>query len=266
MRTHPELPGWARVLLAVLITVALSALVYWLSSVVASAAQPPPPATCRLEGCFCEASSGRFPEQAANAVSSFAFIFLGIWALLSTREPEVGTRERGLKPYFAVTMIFLGVSSFYYHATLSFIGQFFDIFSMYAFGLLLLLGALYRSGRVAGWLAVVLFGVLSIALAVTQYLLPEARRVLFALVLVPGIVLELTPVVTGYSPRSPRVRYLYVGLVALVVAYAIWLLDQNHIVCNPESIVQGHGAWHVLTALAAYMIFVHYRQTPHPSR
>jgi hypothetical protein len=263
MRTHPELPPWTRVLLTVSISVGIATAIYWLSSIVASAAEPALPATCRLEGCFCEASSGHFPEQVANAISSFAFIFLGIWALLSTREPVFGTRERALKPYFAVAMLFLGVSSFYYHATLSFIGQFFDIFSMYTFGLLLLLGALYRCGHVAGWLAAILFGVLTVALAVTQYLFPEARRVLFALVLLPGIVLELTRLVTGYGPRSPRARFVYVGVGALVVGYAIWLLDQNHIVCNPDSIIQGHATWHVLTALAAYMIFLHYRQTVH---
>lgn len=263
MRTHRERALWTRAVLTTLISIGISILVYGLSSVVASAVQPALPATCQLEGCFCEASSGRFPEQVANAISSFAFIFLGIWALLSTREPPAGTRERALTPYFAVTMLFLGISSFYYHATLSFIGQFLDIFSMYTFGLLLLLGALYRSGQLAGRLAAVLFGVSTVALAITQYLFPEARRILFALVLLPGIVLELTPLVTGYSPRSSRVRFVYAGVGALVLAYAVWVLDQNRIVCDPYSIVQGHAIWHVLTALAAYMIFLHYRQTAH---
>jgi hypothetical protein len=55
------------------------------------------------------------------------------------------TRERRALPLLGTTLIFIGASSFIYHATLSFVGQFLDILSMYTFGLLLILGALYRS-------------------------------------------------------------------------------------------------------------------------
>lgn len=219
-------------------------------------------ATCAPDHCFCESTVG-FPEQFANSVSSFAFVALGVWVLLSRRNPAPGTRERVLAPLLGVTMLFLGVTSFFYHATLSFFGQFLDIFSMYTFGLLLFFGALYRAGRLRGGYALVGFVVGSIVFGLMQFAYPDARRILFTALLVPGIILELTPWVTGHSSRSRRVRAIYAGLGVMVVAYGIWLLDQTPAFCDPGSLLQGHAIWHVLGAVAAFLVFIHYRRTPH---
>lgn len=263
MRTHPEISVSLRVVLTIALGVAISALAYWLAQGLSDTSVVERPATCTAEGCFCEVNAQSFPDQIINSFSSLAFVFLGIWALLATREPVRGTRERVLKPFFAVTMLFLGVSSFFYHATLSFVGQFLDVFSMYAFGILLATGALYRSSRISGGLAIAIFVSASVVFGVVQYVAPDARRILFALLLLPGIVLELTPFVTGYGPRSPRVRFIYIGVGIMLVAYLIWLLDQNEALCDPDALVQGHAVWHVLTALAGFMIFAHYRLTAH---
>jgi predicted membrane channel-forming protein YqfA (hemolysin III family) len=252
-----------RVALTVIAGATLCLVLYAIAAALADSEVLARPATCTATGCFCEADTGVFPDQLLNSLSSFAFVFLGIWALLSTREPVVGTRERIVKPFFAVTMLFLGASSFFYHATLSFLGQFLDIFSMYTYGILLTVGALYRSRRISGLVAIVIWIVASAAFGVLQYEYPDARRVLFVLLLLPGIVLELTPYVTGQSPRSPKVRNIYIGVGVLIAAYVIWLLDQNHGVCDPHSLVQGHAIWHVLTAVASFMIFAHYRATAH---
>ncbi len=253
----------ARIIVALAGGVALSVLVYFLADWVGASALAARPATCTAVGCFCEAPIGAFPVQVANSFSSLGFVFLGFWALVAGRRPAVGTPERRLVPMFGVVLIFIGASSFIYHSTLSFFGQFLDIFSMYTFGILLALGALYRSGRLGGRTALALFVTLSLTLAVVQYLVPDARRVLFALLLLPGIVLELTPFVTGHGPRSPRVRFIYVGVATMIVAYVIWTLDQTTFFCSAHSLIQGHAIWHLLGAVAAVMIVAHYRETQH---
>lgn len=229
-------------------------------------------ATCVPGHCFCESAAG-FPEQLANSVSSFAFVVLGARVLLSRRtgpratagsgNRENTTREDTLIPLLGITMIFIGVSSFFYHATLSFFGQFLDIFSMYTFGLLLIFGALYRAGHVRGRFALPGFIGASIVFGLLQFAYPDARRILFTALLVPGILLELTPWVTGHSPRSRRVWAIYAGLAVMLVAYGIWLLDQTPALCDPGSLLQGHAIWHVLGAVAAFFAFIHYRRTPH---
>lgn len=244
------------------IAATLGALVWWMSDLLAQTAVVDRAATCRETQCFCEHAASRFPTQTVNSLSSLAFIVLGVAALMLAR-PAPGTRERALTPYFAATMVFIGASSFFYHSTLSFLGQFLDVFSIYLFGLLLIAGALYRSGHLRATAAVVAVVVASLVLGGLQYLYPDARRVLFALVLLPGILLELTRFVTGYRLRSGRLWAIILGLAMLVAAYLVWTLDQLSAFCAPGSLVQGHAIWHALGAVGAFLVIVHYRLTPH---
>ncbi len=219
------------------------------------------PATCVETGCFCEAVGAGIPLQVEASVSSLVFVALGMWALLQ-RGP-LGTRERRLVTLGGATMILIGVSSFVYHATLTFVGQWLDVFTMYLFGLLLVLGALWRSGRLGGRASVALFVGLAIVLGVAQYFYPDARRILFAAVVLPGIVLELMPRTTGHALRSPRMRWVIVSVATMVVAYTIWVLDQTPL-CDPTSWLQGHAVWHALSAVAAFLVTVHWRRTAPP--
>jgi hypothetical protein len=256
-----RVPVW-RILVAVLIGAGVCAVAWLVTDLLAGTALVERAATCAPGHCFCE-HAGAFPEQLANSVSSFAFVLLGIWVMLSRRNPPPGTREHVLTPLLGITMLFIGVSSFLYHATLSFFGQFLDIFSMYTFGLLLLFGALYRAGRLRWGYALAGFIAASVVFGLLQLTFPDARRILFTALLVPGIILELTPFITGHSPRSRRVWAIYAGLAVMVVAYGIWLLDQLPAFCEPGSLLQGHAIWHTLGAIAAFLVFIHYRLTPH---
>jgi hypothetical protein len=52
------------------------------------------------------------------------------------------------------------------------------------------------------------------------------------------------------------------SLATFVVAYAIWILDQSPW-CDPHFWLQGHAVWHVLGAVAALLLTVHWRATAH---
>ena len=265
MRASGGFSSAARVGVALAGGIVLSVLVYFVAEWVGASALSARPATCAATGCFCEAPLGSFPMQLADSFSSLGFVFLGFWALVGGIRPVLGTPERRLIPILAVVIILIGASSFIYHSTLSFFGQFLDIFSMYTLGILLLIGALYRSERLGPRTALTLFIVLNVSMAVVQYLVPDARRILFAVLLLPGIVLELMPFVTGYGPRLPQVRFVYVGIATMIVAYIIWTLDQTTFFCSAHSRIQGHALWHLLGAIAAVMIVAHYQRTQHPA-
>ncbi|MBX3091018.1 MAG: ceramidase domain-containing protein [Cryobacterium sp.] len=256
-----------RTIWALLLGAAVCAIAWYATDALVGTALVDRAATCVPGHCFCEHASG-FPEQLANSVSSFAFVLLGAWVLLSLRPGEPRTRDARAREsllirLLGITMIFIGASSFFYHATLSFFGQFLDIFSMYTFGLLLFFGALYRAGRLRGTHALAGFVAASIVFGLLQFAYPDARRILFTALLLPGIILELTPWVTGHSPRSRRMWAIYAGLAVMVVAYGIWLLDQTPAFCEPGSLLQGHAIWHVFGAVASFLVFIHYRRTPH---
>ena len=215
------------------------------------------PATCLSDHCFCEEPSDSGLVQIVNSFTSLAFVIVGVWGLLVASRLKSARLEKRLIGVFAAVAVFIGLSSFFYHGTLTFLGQFLDIFSMYVFGTLLILGALLRRGYVKPVIGIVLFIAVNIALGYVQYVYPDSRRILFALILIPGIILEFVPI---GKPGYDR-KYLYLGIMSLIVAYGIWSLDQNGILCWPDSVLQGHGLWHILTAVAVGMVMLHYRRT-----
>ncbi len=248
---------WSRAALVVLATLLVGAAALALASVLATGA----PATCVETGCFCEAVGTSIPLQFEASLSSLVFVALGAWALLHRAQPL--TPERRLVPLGGIAMILIGASSFVYHATLSFVGQWLDVFTMYLFGLVLALGALWRSGRLGPRASIGLYVGLAIVLGVAQYVYPDARRILFAAVLLPGIVLELMPRTTGHALTSPRMRWVIAGVATMVVAFSIWLVDQSPL-CDPTFWLQGHAVWHALGAVAAFLVTMHWRRTAHP--
>jgi hypothetical protein len=253
-----------RIAFTAAVTLALTALALcatWLAATVAYSLRP---ATCVADGCFCEATADALIAQPVDAITSLAFVVLGAWTLGARRGmPGRGIREHRLVPIAAVILIAIGLGSFFYHATLSYLGQFLDVLGMYLFGTFLILGALYRSGKISFRLATVTFLAANLVLAVVQYAVPDARRTLFGLMLIPGLVLESVRSTTGPGGSGWRLRYLAPALGLVVVAFAFWLLDESGLVCDPDSGFQGHGLWHVLTAIAAYLLVVHYAHTPH---
>lgn len=187
-----------------------------------------------------------------------AYVFAGLllWSGSARRALKIEASRR--ISALAVLLVVIGCMSFFYSSTLTFIGQFFDIFGMYLLGTFILYTALYRLGAVSSRQAITLFMLTNAVLAAVQYSYPEARRYLFAVILVPGIVMEFLPQV---SDTPTRKRYsLFAGFGIVLVGYILWLLDQDLILCSPRSALQGHAAWHILTAGAVLLLAMHYSQ------
>jgi dihydroceramidase len=219
------------------------------------------PATCLPDGCFCEAVRPEGLAQPVNALTSLAYVLLGLWSLVGgVRRPDDRPTAR-LMVAVGVVLVALGLGSFVYHASLTFVGQVLDVQGMYLLGVLLLVGALVRRGALPAGVAPWIYLIAVVGLLVVQVAWPDSRRVLFALVLLPGVALEALPGTTGVPWRSPALGPFRLGLLLLALGYALWLLDDAGVLCWPTSVWQGHGAWHVLTAVAAVLVVVHYART-----
>jgi hypothetical protein len=261
--TRTSLSSFSRILIGLGIVAAATAAIVLLTIGAHDSWVTARQASCTSTRCFCESPNGRVFDQVVDSFSSLAFVLLGAWTLVWRPRSALKLRETPLVRAFGIVLIFIGGSSFFYHATLSFFGQFLDIFSMYLFGVLVAVGALVRCGRISMRTAIIVFIVANAVLAVVQYDYPDARRILFGALLVPGVVLELIPAINGHRESGGKVRFVYIGVAVLAVAYLFWTLDQDNILCDPYSWFQGHAVWHVLTAIASFMIVIHYRNTPH---
>ena len=55
-------------------------------------------------------------------------------------------------------------------------------------------------------------------------------------------------------------KWYFLGMIAYFSAFAIWLTGvPDNELCEPDSIIQAHSIWHLLSALATYFFFLHFR-------
>ena len=198
------------------------------------------PATCLPDACFCEALQHAAPLQPSNTWSSFAFVFVAATVWVRRRRFADSTTHTLL---LIVALLVTGLGSAWYHATLTFASQIADVAGMY-FVATAMLARRLSDPRTPAVRMVFLYLLVNAALTIVQAGLPSIRRWVFAALI--GVALA----VEWRAARRGR-PFLLLGTALLTVAFAIWILDWSRVVCSPESLFQGHAAWHVLGALAA---------------
>ena len=223
-------------------------------------------ATCMPGACFCETVRRGTVRQIANTWSSLAFVLVGCWVIgVSTwdRNNRSGSRHSGMTqravyPWlFGSSLCVVGVGSAFYHASLTFAGQFADVFGMYLIGTFAFVYNIGRLRVLSDAAAFCWYLSLNIALALMLYFVPDTRRYLFAVVIVAALLVEYQ--VRQRALWSGSVRYLMGAVAALTVAFVVWALDLRRVLCSPESLWQGHAVWHVLGAVACAAVFWFWR-------
>lgn len=221
-------------------------------------------ATCMPGHCFCEQVAPGLVRQPANAWSALAFVAVGVWIFWrSARDREDGREERIISrspihsSLFGAACMLIGVGSAFYHASLTFAGQFVDVFGMYLIATFILLYALGRGREAAAPVAALAYVGLNAVLALCLYFLPGTRRYLFAVLVLAAIRMEVSA--RRRSPSMIQARWFRRAAYVLGIGFVIWILDITRVVCRPESLLQGHAAWHLLGAVSTACIYLYYR-------
>jgi hypothetical protein len=212
-------------------------------------------ATCMPDGCFCEAIRDGLVRQPANALSSLSFVLVALLVLRASKSMNV----------FAFALMVIGFGSAFYHASLTFIGQFFDVMGMYLIATYVIVFAVGRLRTLTRGQFVAVYLALNAVLAWALWQYPGARRYVFAGVLLAGLALEMAA--RAHSARKPNGRALVVAVALLSAGFVLWVLDITRTVCSPESLLQGHALWHVLGAASSWQLFRYYQSLPqHPAQ
>lgn len=225
---------------------------------------------------FCE--TNRMDEiirQPSNTWSNLGYLFVAI-VVLTLAVHDLRLPDRRINDNFIIrhpifTILFglssllLFVGSFLYHASLTALFQRMDQAAMYSLVLLVIAINGYRlfprwrllkRWRSSHGLAVALF-------TVSLWSIFSHISVLNINWWFPGLTAVAFGSSTVYLWMSGHglhfSRYLKVAFGILAVAGAIWGLDRSHALCNPDSWVQGHALWHLLTAASALMLYLFYR-------
>lgn len=209
---------------------------------------------------FCEAPHDGWIRQPANTFSNAGFVVAG---LLIARRVGRGTSARAVMSptvgtVLACVVALLGPASAAMHATQTAWGGHLDMLSMYLIAGFAAAWAWVRWTRrgtgsfVTAYVALVaaceLVGLWPDPVPVVQH----SGNLAFGALLLTAVVLETLLWRRGETDLV--FRHGVVALGAMLVAFAIWLLS-NARWCDPASLWQGHAAWHLLGAVAAYWLF-----------
>ena len=210
------------------------------------------PATCLRTGCFCESANAHSPiRQTANTYSSLAFVFSGM--ILLAKPKDIKRLSYGYSLIMGIACLIIGIGSAFYHASLTFIGQFFDVFGMFLLATFMLVYSIERIYNLRLTTTIMLFLLFNIFLSGLQIAIPDTRRYVFAVVLIVALFFE-SYFRIKYKPQI-EVRWLRYGIGLLTVAYSIWILDNTRVLCFENSLLQGHAVWHILGAIS--VLFLH---------
>jgi hypothetical protein len=216
------------------------------------------PATCLASHCFCETPrTGQLLLQPANSWSSFGFVLVGSWIMLGAGTRPHSALAGPAALWLGITAVIIGVGSAALHASLTLWGQFADVLGMYLLGSFTLVWAVMRWRGFSPRAAAALYLLVAGGLIAALWLWPETRRWLFAVLLFIAIAAEWW--LARPRRRDVRAGLLLAGLGANILAFAIWIADQTRTLCAPDSLVQGHAAWHVLGAVAVACSYGYYR-------
>ena len=211
-------------------------------------------------GDFCEAARTGAVRQPANAFSNSGFVIAGlVIAWQAGRSAALGdVLTRPLAMAYACVVVLLGPASAAMHATQSALGGNLDLLSMYlvaSFAAAYALTRLLRRGPV--FFAQVFLLLVAACQLVGLYpheipVVTFAGNVAFGLLLVTAIVLEVRLARRG--PTRTDLRWGGAAALVMLLAFAIWNVSR-HGLCDPYSPMQGHALWHLLGAVATYLLF-----------
>jgi hypothetical protein len=201
---------------------------------------------------FCEDRLCGWVAEPSNAWSSFAYVIVGVWLMGHAR------RARDARLWAVVAAeVLIGIGSFAFHGTGTFVGEFIDQAGMFMLSCLILS---FAAGKAFGWTASRTARVYVAATLASTLSLLVVRPLgipLFALQIVAGLLWEVSQW-RGAAHRAPY-RFLFSGLGLFVTAFVIWALDMTGVACRPDNhVLTGHAVWHVLNAFSIERLYRFY--------
>ena len=210
---------------------------------------------------FCEAARDAVVLQPANTFSNAGFVIAGlaIARRAGAARTTIAANPR-LAAAYGVVVVLLGPASAAMHATQSALGGHLDLLSMYLVAGFAASYALTRCLRRGNAFFAATFVAIVAAASWSN-----GSRATFQWSTSPPTSPSgcscwwRSPArrcCGGGATRGARLGWGIASAGALALAFAIWNLAKDGTsFCHPHSLLQGHAAWHLLCAVAAYALY-----------
>jgi hypothetical protein len=190
---------------------------------------------------LCEKNLTGWIAAPANAWSSIAYVLVGA-ALIFVCRPQ----KEAAASWFGPVAIVVGICSFLFHASYTFVFQALDYASMYLLTSLFLTLNVRRFIGLSG-AALVSCYIALVALSVAPFVIfgGAAGRVMFAL--------HVAAIIASEAVLAMHARVAYAPYVAMFAifsaAWLCWFADETRALCWPyDHLLQLHAAWHVVSS------------------
>jgi hypothetical protein len=193
--------------------------------------------------------------EPANAWSNLAYLAAALLMFAwGRRDARASIR------WMPLSVAFLGACSFAYHASSTFAFQVFDFAGMFGFLFGPLVLNLIRRGSLApargpAAYAGLLAAGLVLVFAGRALRLPYQGLIALGAAVTVGSELWAMP----KAQRPASYRDFAAGIGLLVLAEVFSVLDLTRVWCDPDDhLLQGHAAWHLVSAASLVFVFRHY--------
>lgn len=215
---------------------------------------------------FCETTHSGLIKQPANTWSNLAFTFGGVVCSIILFKGKFNNNKSPLvnniyiSTFFCVFFVFLGPASMAMHATMTYLGGFFDILSMFLIASFFFSYSIFRFFSFS-FLYFLLSFVISLAICIIvekmNFKVPIVEysgSAIFALFLILGGLFEF--LIVFYKKIPHQKIYAWLSLFSILISFVIWNFSKTDApLCDPSCIVQGHAIWHILDALSLFFLF-----------
>ncbi len=214
-----------------------------------------------MPNCWCEAvrweSMIRQPANVWSNFSMFAVAAIVLWLSRKRSDQNLLTRNPNYSRLYALGLTLTGLGSMFFHASLTHIGQWVDLIGMYFLATVLYLYNYSRLRPLATRTLILLYFSFVGFFSALMYFLPQVNDILFGVLILAFVVF----VIFVQLRLKTKVKHLYIilGFIAYYGGSTFWILDKELKLCMPQSLLQGHAAWHLLSATATLFVYLFFR-------
>jgi hypothetical protein len=219
---------------------------------------------CRRKNCYCEPLYlDRLIAQPIATYSNLGFVSVGVFILWRTvrRAPIADNAFTNYKPYpiiYGLALTITGVFSFFYHASLTKLGDYLDLLGIYVFVSFLLVYNIQRLRPLKLTTFSGLYLIITVTLALALYFAYSLQHVYLAILIIATLSVE------AFIQRAQRppidIRWLLAALTIFGLGAVVWQLgNTGPLPCWPSVPFTWHALWHLAAATAAGLIYIYYR-------
>jgi hypothetical protein len=226
--------------------------------------------------CFCEATyPGTLAAQKSNTWSDLGFVLVAIFMAIHgskvLRQQKIDNngsykQNPALIALYSSVIFFMGPGSMFFHGSMTVWGGMLDVISMYLFVLFAICYLIFRSWNLsikffylAYFPLCLIFILVSIFIhGLTPKIFPFVAGLLIFLALLQSIPFKKVKL-GRHRDLGLEGKWLALALGFFVTAATIWKFsDTGGPLCYPESLLQGHAAWHILSACMTLCIHFYF--------